>query len=193
MKVLFLFSVGVLLCGCNRSSSDKNSANKNNIQIANEFIDAFYSFNKDSLQSKMVHAESSQPDILYYQGWAECGNYEVIERGVVFEKNDSLVICPVTVKDDLMGALQINFNVTDTFKITIKDGQLRSVDNSSNDLNIYYTAKEWVKNSRPEYVEKQCEGIWDGGPTPCECVQGMVKGFQDFKTMEGTLDLRDLN
>ncbi len=182
----------VIVVGCQKAS-DRDKSLNSNVVIANEFIDAFYSFDKDSLQSKMRYAQASQPDIVYYQGWAECGNYEVIKRGNVFEKNDSLVICPVTVKDDLMAALQINFNVTDTFKIVFKGGQIRAVETSSNDLNIYYTAKEWVKNSRPEYVEKQCEGIWAGGPTPCECIKGMIKGFHDFKTLEGTLDLRDLN
>lgn len=74
-----------------------------------------------------------------------------------------------------MNALQINFNVTDTFHILIHDGQICSVETSSNDPDTYYEAKAWVKKNRPEFVEKACEGIWVGGPTPCECIQGMVK------------------
>lgn len=129
-------------------------------------------------------AETSQPNILYYQKWAECGNYKIVKRGGCIEKNDSLVLFPVTVKDDLMRALNIDFNVTDTFRLTIHDGQIRSVETSSNDLAAYYEAKEWVKKNRPEFVEKACEGIWAGGPTPCECVQGMVKGFGEFIARE---------
>ncbi len=128
----------------------------------------------------MIHAKSSQPNIVYYQGWAECGNYKVLKRDNMIEKNDSLVIYPVTVKDDLMAALQIDFNVTDTFKITITKGQVRSVETSSNDLDEYYKAKEWVKLNRPDLIEKACEGIWEGGPTPCECIRGMIKGFAEF-------------
>ena len=79
-----------------------------------------------------------------------------------------------------MSALHINFNVTDTFHLSIRNGQIRSVQTSSNDPDVYYKAKEWVKQNRPELVEKACEGIWEGGPTPCECVQGMVKGFAEF-------------
>ena len=94
---------------------------KNNIDIANQFIDAFYSFNEDSLKSALSYAEVSHPSILYYQKWAECANYKVVNRSICKEVNDSLVICPVTVKDDLMSALQIDLNVTDTFHIIIKE------------------------------------------------------------------------
>ena len=156
------------------------------MHIANAFVDAFYSFDRDSLQAVLSSAELSQPEILYYQKGAECGHYEVLQRDQYFEKNDSTVIFPVTVKDDLMGALQIDFNVTDTFRITIQDDKIRSVQTSFNDPDEYYAAKEWVKANRPQYVEKPCEGIWADGPTPCECVQGMVKGFHDFVEITAT-------
>ena len=151
-----------------------------NLPVANGFVDAFYSFDADSLKSVLAHAPASHPEILYYQKWAECAHYEIAKRGDIIVKNDSTVICPVTVKDDLMKALKIDFNVTDTFHITVKDGRISAVRTSSNDLPEYYEAKEWVKRSRADYVEKPCEGIWEGGPTPCECVQGMLKGFEDY-------------
>ena len=167
--------------------SCKNSPQKdtvNNLTIATAFVDAFYSFDRDSLQAVLSQAKASQPEILYYQKWAECGHYEVMDRDSPFEKNDSTVIFPVTVKDDLMSALQIDFNVTDTFKISIQDGKIRAVQTSSNDPDEYYAAKEWVKDHHPEFIEKPCEGIWEGGPTPCECIQGMVKGFRALKEQE---------
>lgn len=151
----------------------------NNV-VANRFIDAFYSFNRDSLTAILSDAAESQPEILYYQKWAECGNYKVLNRHSCIEKNDSLVLCPVTVKDDLIGALKINFNVTDTFHLTIIKGHIRSVTTSSNDPAMYNQAKKWVKENHPELVEEPCKGIWDGGPTPCECVKAMVKGFAEF-------------
>ncbi len=174
----------MLLGGCKNASPSEAPDQDSNVVVANEFVDAFYSFNRDSLESMLSLAKESQPSILYYQKWAECGNYEIVKRDNYIEKNDSLVLFPVTVKDDLMGALDINFNVTDTFHLSIRNGQIRSVQTSSNDLNVYYEAKEWVKQNRAELVEKACEGIWEGGPTPCECVQGMVKGFAEFKTKE---------
>lgn len=167
------------LAGCNNTS--QKSTPPDHMLIANAFVDAFYSFNSDSLQALLSAAERSRPGILYYQKWAKCGNYKVLHRDGYFEKNDSTIMVPVTVKDDLMGSLQIDFNVTDTFHITFRNDIIHEVQTSSNDPDEYYEAKEWVKTNRPEYIEKACEGIWEDGPTPCECIQGMVKGFLDFK------------
>ena len=168
----------LILASCNTAT--QNDAPDRDVAIANKFIDAFYSFNTDSLQSTLSSAKESQPEILYYQKWAECANYKIVDRTHYFKKNDSTVIFPVTVKDDLMGALAIDFNVTDTFHISIQNGKILSVKTSSNDLDVYYEAKEWVNKNRPDLVGKACEGIWEGGPTPCECVLGMIKGFAEF-------------
>lgn len=156
------------------------SIHDDNISVANQFIDAFYSFNSDSLLSTLSQTDNSKQSILYYQGWAECGNYKIINRNGCIEKNDSLVICSVTVKDDLIGALGIDFNVTDTFHLTIINGQIKTIKTSSNDPELYHEAKEWVKQYRPELVEKPCEGIWEDGTTPCDCVKAMVEGFTEF-------------
>ena len=170
--ILLLIVVALVAC----TSTPKIS----NTTLAGSFIDTFYSFNSNSLKSVLAYAPGSHPEILYYQRWAECAHYSVVTRGTFIEKNDSTVVCPMTVKDDLMKALQIDFNVTDSFHVVIKDGRIRSVRTSSNDLEEYYKAKAWVNQFRPEYVAKNCEGIWEGGPTPCECVQGMVKGFGEY-------------
>jgi len=182
MKIKYALSLFPLLAiGCQHAS---HTHQKRTDAIANRFIDAFYAFNRDSLQTIMASAEKSQPEILYYQKWAECAHYKVLDRLNYFEENDSLVIFPVTVEDDLMKALEIDFNVTDTFRITIQNGTIIEVKTSSNDLDVYYEAKEWVITNRPELVKKACEGIWVGGPTPCECVLGMIKGFEEFTEMK---------
>jgi len=31
-------------------------------------------------------------------------------------------------------------------------------------------------------VETQCEGIWAGGPTPCQCIKGMIEGFKAYRS-----------
>ena len=164
----------------NNSNKSIQLSQQTNIDIGNKFIDAFYSFNKDSLQTILNDAKESQPEILYYQKWAECANYKIVNRAQHVEKNDSTIIFPITVKDELMAALKISFNVTDSFHISTKNVKIRTVKTSSNDIADYYEAKEWVKLHRPELVEKACEGIWEGGPTPCECVLGMIKGFTEF-------------
>lgn len=187
MKQRLLIYISLLMCSCNAVTNSGNKLNhRSNVNIANEFIDAFYSFNRDTLQILLAHAQESQPLILYYQKWAECGNYQIIKRHDFVVKNDSVVLCPVTVKDDLIAALGINFNVTDTFHLTILKDQIRLVETSSNDPEMYYQAKEWVKQNRPELIEEPCRGIWEGGPTPCECVKAMVKGFEEFKASKAT-------
>jgi hypothetical protein len=46
-----------------------------NISTAENLIDAFYSFDASRLEATLEHAEDSAPSILYYQGWAEGGNW----------------------------------------------------------------------------------------------------------------------
>jgi hypothetical protein len=187
MKKIFYLSI-LIFIGCkNRTNSKINIHQNDNVEIANKFIDAFYSFNEDSLKLSLSYTEKSDPSILsilYYQKGAECGNYEVINRADCVEKNDSLVICPVTVKDDLMKALQLDLNVTDTFHIVIKDKKIRSVQTSSNDPDVYYEAKDWIKQNRIELIENPCDFAKEGGPTPCECIKGTIQGLTEFKANE---------
>ena len=172
-------------------SQTKNSENQtltNNLDLANNFIEAFYSFDEDTLKSILSGAVDSQPSILYYQKWAECANYEIFEKNDFVTKGDTLITFPITVKDDLMGALNINFNVTDSFHISIFNNQIISVQTTSNDLDVYYKAKAWVKENQPDLIEVPCIGIWEGGPTPCECVKGMIKGFALFTEQRNSSD-----
>ncbi len=124
---LLIYIPLLLICSCKNASNPGVYDKYSNVDLANEFIHAFYSFNRDTLKFILSHAEESQPSILYYQKWAECGNYEIIRKNDFIVKNDSILLCPITVKDDLIGALKIDFNVTDTFRLTITDGQIRSV------------------------------------------------------------------
>lgn len=170
--------VSLLLFSCKNASQANNAPN--NIAVANAFIDAFYSFNRDSLENLLTAAKPSQANILYYQRWAECGNYIVLNRSKYFEKNDSVVIFPVTVKDDLAGALNLKYNVTDTFHIVIQNGKIRSVNTSSNDPELYYQGFKWIKQNRKDLIEKPCEG-WGKDPAKaCACVRGVIKGFTEF-------------
>jgi hypothetical protein len=86
----------------------------------------------------------------------------------------------VTVKDDLIIALEIDFFVTDTFHVTVKNGQILSVTTSSNDPPLYHEARDWVRQNRPKLIEEPCRGAREGGPTPGECVRAMVKGYTEF-------------
>ena len=177
----FIIFITFSFCCCQNSSKPKSNINLDRqITIANNFIDAFYSFDSNKLLPMLKYAGNSKSEILYYHGWAEGGNYEVIKRHPCEVKNDSLVICPVTVKDDLIQALELNFNVTDTFHIVIKDEKITSITTSSDDPEIFYEAEEWIRKNHPELINEPCKGIWEDGTTPNECVRAMVKGYSKF-------------
>lgn len=93
---------------------------KQHLIAAAAFIDDSYSFDPVRLRKAMANATGSMGDIVYYQGWAEAGNYVVLKRQPCrFDKADE-VICGVTVRDDLAPALRISYHVTDTFHFAFR-------------------------------------------------------------------------
>jgi hypothetical protein len=179
-----IISLSLIACGKSANSGDQQHAN-GLVVTAESFVDAFYSFDSDTLQAALSTAEDSIPSILFYQGWAEGGNYEVMERTPCNAENERAINCAITVRDDLIGALGIDVNVTDTFHITFSDAQIVSVTNSSNDPQAYYDAQEWVEDNRPELIEEPCKGFFDGGLTPGDCVRAMVRGYSEFMASGG--------
>jgi hypothetical protein len=164
--------------------------NQNELKQASNLIDAFYSFDKHKLNTELATAESSKPLMIFYQGWAKGGNYEIINRLPCIKtvddnkNNDINISCSITVKDDLMGALGIPFDVTDTFHLTFHKQVLSKVTTSSNDLQVYLDAEAWVFSKRTDSVKKVCKGYFKGGPTAGDCVKAMVKGYADFAKSE---------
>jgi len=79
-----------------------------------------------------------------------------------------------------MLALAVDFFVTDTFEIGFEDGKVTSVKTSSNDLPIYYEARDWVLSNMPELIAVPCEGFFAGGPTPGDCASAMAAGYRRF-------------
>ena len=83
-----------------------------------------------------------------------------------------------------MLALGIDFNVTDTFTISFIDGVIVAVETSSNDMQIYFDARDWVLTELPELVAEACEGFFNGGSTPNECARLMAEGYRRFAASE---------
>ena len=79
------------------------------LPLAESLIDDFYSFDRVRLKQALEHAEDSQESLLYYQSWAEGGNCEIVERRQCVVKSSNIVSCPITVKDDPMLALAVDF------------------------------------------------------------------------------------
>lgn len=181
LKICHIKNFGIVLLATLLLTSCASSDQVNsNITQAEALIDAFYSFDKVRLEPFLESAQSSAPAILYYQGWADGGNYKIVERKACEEKTSSMVSCSITVQDDPMLALGIDFNVTDTFNITFSNKEITSVDTTSNDLQVYHDAGAWVMKELPELITEPCHGFFDGGPTPADCARAMTMGYAQF-------------
>jgi hypothetical protein len=157
------------------------SGARQQLTIAEKFIDSFYSFEPAPLQALLASAtEASRGEILFYQDWAEGGHYKVIRRSPCHAHDNDQVECAITVEDDLAKALRFTFNVTDTFHLSIASGEIVSVTVTSDDPPLWEQAKAWVRKNRPELIEEPCRGYFAGGPTPGACVRAMVQGFEEF-------------
>lgn len=173
--------VMILLAGCTGSNETiPQNHQRTMLSNAEALIDAFYSFDQTSLESFLMSAGESAPPIVYYQGWAEGGNYRVIDRKSCEIKGENVVSCSITVEDDPMLALGIDFHVTDTFTITFTGDNVTSVETSSDDLQLYFDAADWVGKELPDLIREPCEGFFDGGPTPGECARAMAEGYARF-------------
>jgi hypothetical protein len=139
------------------------------------------SFDPARLRAAMPAAKASQPRLLYYQGWAEGGNYRVIDRKPCRFVKAGEVACAIQVKDDLVPALGIPYDVTDTFHLSFTGDRIVEVRNTSDDPPEFEQALKWLGRERPQLLEGPCKGFFDGGPTPGDCVRAVVKGFGEFK------------
>jgi hypothetical protein len=190
-----LFVLAVLTAGCEEAASpapgpeappavESAPAPDADLQTAEGFIDAFYAFDAERLGAMLEAAPESAPRLLYYQGWAEGGNYVVLERTPCARSDEGKVDCPVTVQDDPVVALGTGFNVTDTFHLTFADGVLVEVKTSSNDQPIYYEAREWVAANMPEVMEGPCANRGTADGTPGDCARAMTAGYAAFAASE---------
>ena len=118
-----------LLTGCNEqtegATKEADSAGGSSapavaerLTIAESMIDAFYSFESEKLGPFLTDAGDSAKEILYYQGWAEGGNYKIVRRASCVAETDDRISCSITVEDDPVLALRTEFKVTDTFTIS---------------------------------------------------------------------------
>ena len=152
------------------------------LALSEAFVDAFYSYDAVALEATLSKAESSIPVIVWYQGWAEGGNYQIVDRTPCEVTGQTSVACSITVKDDFIQALSLDFNVTDTFLIVIRDGEIQQVESESDDPELVFDAFAWMQEQGDyeDLGDTLCGGFRDGGPTPEECARAIVQGFKDF-------------
>lgn len=169
------------LSGCAVPTPPQRASGKPPPVAAEQLIDAFYSFDPRRLRAALADAPDSQPALLFYQGWAEGGNYAIIERQPCQFAGESEVTCAITVRDDLIAALGTGFWVTDKFHLTIREGRIVKVSNSSNDPPEFDLALDWLRRERPDVMAGPCRGFFVGGPTPHDCVRAVVGGFKAYR------------
>jgi len=172
-----LAALALLLSGC---SAGDDALTARNLQTAEALIDAFYSFDAQALRPLLATAPESAAALLFYQGWAEGGNYKILDRKPCRAQSAEKIECSITVDDDPMLALNIDFKVTDTFTLTFEQDVLSAVKNSSDDQPIYYEAYEWVVVTMPEVMSGPCQGFFVDGPTPGDCARAMTAGYKEF-------------
>ena len=150
------------------------------VVLAETFIDTFYAFDRGAMATLVKDAGEAGDRILWYQGWAEGGNYAVVKRGACELLEPGVVECPITVDDDPVLALKTGFKVTDTFTLTIEDGRIVDIKTRSNDQPIYYEARKWVEANHPELIEGPCAERGTAGGTPGDCARAMTEGYRRF-------------
>lgn len=155
------------------------------IVVAEAVIDAFYSYDADALADALDETGDTA-SLLYYQGWAEGGNYEVLDRMPCEATTPTVISCSITVRDDFAEALEFGFDVTDTFTFRFDENDaITSVTSSSDDPPLMREAFSWLAANRPELTDGVCEGLFEGdGPTPVDCARAVVEAFAQFAELQ---------
>jgi hypothetical protein len=181
------FLAAAALTGCTPPASEEGTQAMANepvhtpeVALAETFIDAFYAFDREVMAALVKDAGDAGSRILWYQGWAEGGNYAIVKRGACELLEPGVVECPITVDDDPVLALKTGFKVTDTFTLTIEEGRIVDIKTRSNDQPIYYEARKWVEANHPELIEGPCAERGTAGGTPGDCARAMTEGYRRF-------------
>ena len=177
LSLAALCCTGVFACSGETGSEDLLAMQ---LETAESMIDAFYSFDAERLGPILSGAGDAQGRILDYQGWAEGGNYRVLERAPCAPQAENKVDCAITVQDDPVLALETGFNVTDTFHLTFDGAEIIDVETSSNDQPIYYEARKWVEANMPEVMSGPCRRVDGRRATPGDCARAMTDGYAKF-------------
>ena len=146
------------------------------VLVGERFIDAFYSWRAENLQDVMA-ASAEATGVLYYQGWAQAANYEVVVRRPCQIIEDE-VVCAITVTDDFGTAL--GYRATDTFRLQVTDQRITEIAFAGDDPPIFNAMLEWLQQQRPEILAGPCHQMFAGGTTPGECAREVAQAARDY-------------
>ena len=144
---------------------------------AENFIDAFYSFEAARLAASM-QAPEDEAAVLYYQAWAKAADYQVQTRRPCTLTNTTY-ICRITVTDNFSKTL--GYTATDTFTLTSGEGgQISGVQFSGDDPPVFNTLFGWIGEHQPEVMTGPCHLLFAGGTTPGACAKAVVAAAKTF-------------
>ena len=146
------------------------------VRLAERFIDAFYSWRAENLQLFMA-SNASTKWALYYQGWAQAGNYTLLLRRSCQILEDE-VVCAITVTNDVCSVL--GYRATDTFCKQVADRCITKNAFAGNDPPAFSAILEWLQQQRPEILTGPCYKMFAGGLTPGQCARAVARGAWDF-------------
>lgn len=184
LVLLMTLIVSVLACSnpTETTTADEGDSVSADQIIAEDFIDAFYSWDEQNLAAIVDHASNDAPRVLYYQAWAQAGNYAIQTRRPCAQAADGRIECPITVTDDLGAAL--GYVATDTFHLNVQAGQIVGVEFTADDPPVFQAVFNWMSEDRPEVFAGPCKDMFAGGTTPAECVRAVVQGAKDYKALQ---------
>ena len=156
------------------------SANDKALQIAERFITSFYSWDQNALNALLTE-DGDHQSIIYYQGWAEGGNYSIKTRRPCVMNKDA-VSCSITVTDDF--GLALGYIATDTFILKISNGQVTEVTFTADDPPIFDKLLNWIRNERDHILTGPCLDMFAGGLTPKICAKTVAKSAEEFMRIE---------
>lgn len=169
-KLAVLFAV-TLLSGCNQNTTQAVLAS------AEQFIDAFYSFDRQALQASLAVDAAGLEQVLYYQGWAEGAHYAIHTRKPCAWVGEQIQ-CPITVTDDFGRTL--GYMATDTFHLTMEGETIVGVRFTADDPPIFEELQAWMATEKSEIFAGPCKDLFAGGTTPGDCARAVARAAEDF-------------
>lgn len=148
------------------------------LATAEAFIDAFYSWDTERLVGTLhpTLPPEERDAIIYYQGWAQGGNYAVRNRHPC--SMNTSISCAITVTDDFGETL--GYTATDTFVVKVTEGLVSNVTFTGDDPPIFDLLIEWIGQEQPHVLMGPCKDLFAGGTTPGACARAVAEAAREY-------------
>lgn len=166
---------------------EPSAASQRALQFGEAFIDAYYGFERRTVQLAVINAsETSQGLANYGVWWAETLGTELVER-IPCEARGFSVTCDVLVRDALTDTLGIDEPSVVRWLIALNsEGNIEEVRLIPDDPPELDAAYNWVIANRPGlFDDGDCAGFFATGQTPVECAGAVLDAFGEYAATLG--------